>query len=68
MNCSSRFSNFRKWSVSASHLLTVVLTLVCLSPDPISTRRNSKFARHWEKLDRLQPKTTIKRHIVQRTR
>ena len=51
------------WSWVTVAVLTVVLT-----NNTVASRRNSKFARNWELLDRLQPKTNIKRHIVERTR
>ena len=49
--------------------VTVVLVVIlALSSNPAAARRNSKFARNWELLDRLHPGTNIKRHIVERTR
>ena len=46
----------------------VVVLTVLLTSNTVTSRRNSKFARNWEMLDRLHPKTNIKRHIVERTR
>ena len=47
---------------------TLVVLALLLTTAPAAARRNSKFARNWEMLDRLHPGTNIKRHIVERTR
>lgn len=54
-------------TVWGSLSLVVAVTLV-LTLDTAASRRNSKFARNWETLGRLEAKTNIKRHIVERTR
>ena len=49
-------------------LVRLVMLTVVLTTNTAAARRNSKFARNWEMLDRLHPNTNIKRHIVERTR
>ena len=53
---------------STVKVVVIMVTLLALSSKPAAARRNSKFARNWEMLDRLHPQTNIKRHIVERTR
>ena len=51
------------------HLVTVMVVMaVLVSAHSVTHRRNSKFARHWERLDQVPSKISIKRHVMSRTR
>ena len=58
----------RRSGTIRSWLALLSLSVMILTDSVTCQRRNSKFARHWETLDRLKPKINIKRHIVEQTR